>query len=198
MKIIYDYQIFCLQKYGGISRYIFELVKNINDINTSDQKVNIIAPFYINKYINNLNDKSIVKGFKVKGNRKIGRILSYANKIISPILISKYNPDILHATYYFDRSEFARFKGKKILTIYDMIHELYPDNFRNSKKLIQSKKHAVKTADHIICISENTRNDLINILGVEREKTSVIHLGFLSSKNLKEKSNIPKNLTSFL
>ena len=34
MKILYDYQIFTEQMYGGISRYHFELAKNINLIET--------------------------------------------------------------------------------------------------------------------------------------------------------------------
>lgn len=30
MKIYYDYQVFILQKYGGISRYFYELCTRIN------------------------------------------------------------------------------------------------------------------------------------------------------------------------
>ena len=32
IKIAYDYQIFGAQKYGGISRYFYELAKNLNKI----------------------------------------------------------------------------------------------------------------------------------------------------------------------
>ena len=29
MKVLYDHQIFSMQRYGGISRYYYELIKNI-------------------------------------------------------------------------------------------------------------------------------------------------------------------------
>ena len=193
MKIAYDYQIFGLQRYGGISRYFYEIAKEIDRKYYIDNKVNIISPFFINEYINSLKKKSLVKGIKISGNRKIGKIINFMKKCISPILISQIKPDILHSTYYFDQLRFANFKGKRIITIYDMIHELYPENFTNSKKLIEAKRKAVELADHIICISENTRNDLIKILNVKYEKTSVIHLGFLSHKKATVKKNkIPK------
>ena len=48
----------------------------------------------------------------------------------------------------------------------------------------KKKRIAVERADHIICISENTRRDLIELFKVPEEKTSVIYLGFdLNDKN---------------
>jgi glycosyltransferase involved in cell wall biosynthesis len=38
--------------------------------------------------------------------------------------------------------------------------------------------HAVKRADHVICISEQTRADLVNLIDIDPAKTTVIHLGF--------------------
>jgi glycosyltransferase involved in cell wall biosynthesis len=40
-----------------------------------------------------------------------------------------------------------------------------------------SKYQAVMRADHIVCISESTRSDLLNIFDVDPRKTSVVHLG---------------------
>ena len=48
MKILFDYQIFFLQKYGGISNYFFNL---INELNKKKIKNKIYAPLYINEYI---------------------------------------------------------------------------------------------------------------------------------------------------
>jgi len=200
MNILYDYQIFGLQRYGGISRYFYEIAKEIDQKYYLDNKVNIISPFFINEYINSLKRNSLVKGIKIKGDRKIGKILNYINKCISPILISQFKADILHSTYYFDQSRFANFKGKRIITIHDMIHELFPENFRNSKKVIRAKREAIELADHIICISENTRNDLIKIMNIKYEKTSVIHHGFLSFKKitLKKNNNLQKPYILFV
>jgi glycosyltransferase involved in cell wall biosynthesis len=41
-----------------------------------------------------------------------------------------------------------------------------------------AKAAAVARADHIICVSENTRRDLIELLNVAPNKTTVVHHGF--------------------
>ena len=55
MRIIYDYKIFWLQKYGGISRYFVNTIKNFQKNKNIDFK--IIAPFYQNSYLNYEIDK---------------------------------------------------------------------------------------------------------------------------------------------
>jgi len=59
-----------------------------------------------------------------------------------------------------------------------MIHEHFPEQFRGVDRLIpELKKKAVERADHLIAISESTRDDLISYLGVAAEKITVIPLG---------------------
>ncbi len=75
-------------------------------------------------------------------------------------------PDIVHETYYLGK-KLASSKSKTLVTVYDMIHEKFPQFFPKNDKTSQFKKAAVQRADHIICISENTRSDLIEMLGVD-------------------------------
>ena len=56
MKISYDYQIFSLQKYGGISRYFHELIKQYEY--TEDINVNVPLLVSNNNYIS---DKKYVQ-----------------------------------------------------------------------------------------------------------------------------------------
>ena len=42
---------------------------------------------------------------------------------------------------------------------------------------VKSRGEAVDRADHIICISDNTRQDLIRMFDVSPKKTSVVYLG---------------------
>ncbi len=67
--------------------------------------------------------------------------------------------------------------ARRVVTVYDMIHERFPDSFSPRDRGKQIKAHAVQRADHVICISENTRRDLIETLGIPEEKTSVCYLG---------------------
>jgi len=68
--------------------------------------------------------------------------------------------------------------AKRVITVYDMIHEKFAHYFPNRDTTRKIKAHAVHRADHVICISENTRQDLVNLLGVPKEKTSVVYLGY--------------------
>jgi glycosyltransferase involved in cell wall biosynthesis len=57
-----------------------------------------------------------------------------------------------------------------------MIHERFRTSFSRWDNTASNKRAAVARADHIICVSENTRRDLIEILDVNPEKTTVVHL----------------------
>jgi len=68
-----------------------------------------------------------------------------------------------------------------VLTVYDMAHERFPTLFRrrwwSSRDPARWKKAIANRADRIVCISESTRRDLVEYLGVDERKTRVIHCG---------------------
>jgi glycosyltransferase involved in cell wall biosynthesis len=177
VKVAYDYQIFISQKFGGVSRYFFELANHLVAFNHERVSCLINSPVYVNGYLRNSNKDLMIKGASVPTIPKIGRIYRQINQHMSPIAFLRWWPDIVHETYYSPKSV-APTGSKIVLTVYDMIHELYPDYFSARDRTREYKKIAVERADHIICISENTQNDLIRLLGVAPEKTTVVHLGF--------------------
>jgi glycosyltransferase involved in cell wall biosynthesis len=63
-----------------------------------------------------------------------------------------------------------------------MIHELFEGEFSRFDKTSIAKKAAIEHADHVICISENTRNDLISLFDIDPKKISVTYLGFSLNK----------------
>jgi hypothetical protein len=73
MKILYDYQIFFLQKYGGVSTYFANLVKYLNNENVTS---NVYAPLYQCKIFQDLNLHEFIKG------KKIEEIPRYSTKLI--------------------------------------------------------------------------------------------------------------------
>ena len=85
-------------------------------------------------------------------------------------------PDIVHETYYATRKLSPK-STKTVVTVVDMIHEIFGKYFREGDKTSFNKKRAVNRADHVICISENTKRDLVEILHVEPSKISVVYLG---------------------
>lgn len=187
MRILFDHQIFSLHQYGGIARYFYELANHIAD--TPEHEVEIFSPFYVNEYLSAPN-KVQPCGIKIPRLFGNGRYLAWgaSTALAYSILRTRRNIDIFHETYY-SRLNCCPSSAKKIITVYDMIHEKFPEAAPWSVKTREAKAHAVMRADHVICISENTRRDLVELLHVPEEKTSVVYLGYsLTSKGIKKPS----------
>jgi len=182
MKILYDSQIFFLQKYGGVSLYFANL---INHLNNGKNYAHIFSPFYTCQILQDLKLEKFIKG------KKIERIPRYSTKIIKLInelsfeMYAKiYKPDVIHFTFF--EKKFNLNNIKKIITVYDCIHEKYY-NIKDHKKKI------IDLADHVICISKSTQRDLLKIYGISEDKTSVIYLGSSFSENIRNYSQININ-----
>lgn len=180
MKIAYDHQIFSVQQYGGISRYFFETTNNIAQCLVHD--VRIVTPMYVNAYLKATRPSLKVDGILVPKLRNTSRIIRSVNEFIARPMLACFAPDIVHETYY-SRNRVAPSEAKVVLTVYDMIHERFPNYFSIGDKLASVKAEAIKRADHLICISENTRRDVVEMLNVDPIKTSVVHLGFSLTKH---------------
>jgi len=88
---------------------------------------------------------------------------------------------------------------KKIITFHDLSFEHYPEFFSWRKrawhKFLMNTKQEAKQADKIIAVSESTKQDLINIYGIEKEKIEVIYSGVGEQfKNISSKS-VLKNIS---
>lgn len=177
MKIVFDQQIFGAQVYGGISRYFYELAECL--VSEHKQNVEVVTPFYVNEYLKNGKRSFKLLGMNIRQYRGAGNIIRIINWIITFLILKYSKPDIVHETYYSARS-IAPKKARVIITVYDMINErlALPGNNLSHEKII-----AIARADHIICISENTRKELIELFGVRPDKVSVIYLGFGLIKN---------------
>ena len=179
MKIAYDQQIFRLQTYGGVSRYFCEIASRI--ARSPSVQVSITAPMHINAYLDQV-PAGVLSGFRAP---RIERYQSDALRLafkaagiaLSEIMLRSKSPDILHETYFSARRP-GPGRARRVLTLYDMIHEKFPGNFHPLDKTARNKAIAAQRADHVICISESTQRDAIEILGLPGHKTSVIHLGF--------------------
>lgn len=173
MKIAYDHKIFSNQKIGGPSRYFVELIKALIK---KKEDATVYSPIYINNHLNSLN-KEFVKGIFLNNKNHFGKLINIYNNISSKIFFSKFNHDILHTTYYDDKI----FSKKPIvITVYDLIHEIFSNEF-NYEKL--PKKEIFKRVDHFICISKNTQQDLIKYYGIDEKKTSVTYLSSFGLQN---------------
>jgi glycosyltransferase involved in cell wall biosynthesis len=105
------------------------------------------------------------------------RIINYVNKADSIRKIKKGNYDVLHPTYY-DPYVLQDKTKPLVITVYDMIHELFPEYFQHDKKTIYNKEIIISKADRIIAISENTKNDILKYYPkIDEYKIDTIYLG---------------------
>jgi glycosyltransferase involved in cell wall biosynthesis len=109
----------------------------------------------------------------------VGRaIVKAVNVLLTSVKVNENsNFDIFHETYY-SRIDCCPRSAKRVLTVHDMIHEKFSEMFPKQDKTHKIKASSIKRADHIICVSEATRKDLIEFLGVPSEKTSVVYHGY--------------------
>ncbi|BBY00487.1 glycosyl transferase family 1 [Mycobacterium seoulense] len=124
-------------------------------------------------------------------------VLPTANRLAAPLAWRGINPDIVHETYFAIKP--LGKARRRIVTVHDMIHELFAAEFADAARVTAAKRAAVDRADHIICVSENTRQDLLRLYGVEPERTSVVHLGYsLTAQRSDPKADSGKGRPSLL
>lgn len=149
--IVLDHLIFYLQKTGGISSYWYELFKRLN--NSENIILHNIVPTRLNKsniYVNSVIESS--------SNIFIENLQPY----LASFLKCKFNIDssfIFHSSY--NRISSSKY-AINIITIHDLIPELFFKGWR--KWLHQFRRlYFLKKANGIVCVSENTKNDLTRI-----------------------------------
>lgn len=173
MNIVYDFQAF-RQRYGGISRYYFEIARCISS--DALHHVLIAALLHRNEYLVEA-EAFEVRGFKVPNFPCTSSPIKFINNLFARASLQfEKNIDIFHETFY-SRRDCCPASAKRVVTVYDMISEKINPHSAKEERLRLEKKYAVHRADHIICISKNTQKDLVEILGVPLEKTSVVYLG---------------------
>jgi len=184
MKLYLDNIIFSLQKAGGISVVWYELLKRV--LNDSD---------YDARFLENVNENI----FRAKIN--IPKELILKNPLSKfPLKIQRYlNPNYVDAKGIFHSSYYRIINNPRIVnvtTVHDFTYEYYR---RGLPKWVHSyqKAEAIKRANKIICVSENTKNDVLKFIpNVQSSKIHVIYNGV--DDTYRVISNPDKNLKDLI
>jgi glycosyltransferase involved in cell wall biosynthesis len=177
MKLLYDHQIFSSQRFGGVSKYFCEMIRNI----PSEHSCKISLLFTENQYLKegrNFFRKRVLpfhdKKFKGKGflmNQVWNLNQSYSSRCIAA-----NDFDLFHPTFYDDY--FLRsLKKPYIITVHDMIRFKFKE-IPDGDTIRQQMEDTIKKASRIIAVSENTKKDVIDILGIVPDKIDVVYHGF--------------------
>lgn len=168
MFAIYDDIINDLQKSGGISVYWYNL------------KIKLKNRLEIECY----------NGSNIKRDKKLPLLIQrYLN-----FNVKKKSKHIFHSSYY--RVSNCK-NALNIVTVHDFVYEYFTTGIKKQIHVLQ-KKNAILNADRIICISENTKNDLLKFYPfINKKIIKVIYHGvsneffkILRDETTKEKNNL--------
>lgn len=174
MRIIYDDIIYSLQKSGGGSVYWTEIIKRMKNN----------AEHYVY-------DSAINNFFYDKDNLPSAHVLSSKfltlKRYLNLNLKQFDNPFIFHSSLY---RLCKNTNAVNITTVHDFTYEYFRKDIKSQLHKIQ-KKNAVLNSDGVICISENTKTDLLKFYPKFHGKIKVINNGY-STENYVYKPNVAK------
>lgn len=194
IKVCFDYKVFFEQSLGGASKYIFQLNKELIKFNCNSK---ILSPVHINNYI--YNNKSIKTFYKFKNQypKFTRNFFERFNRIYTNYYLKTNKVDIFHFTL--ENIDYLKiFPGKKVTTVYDLIHEKFDKYYNLPVDYKIKKKFFLNQMDHIICISENTKKDLIQYYDISENKISVTHLATSYEVDNRKVSNFDKTTKPYV
>lgn len=175
-------------EFTGIGRYVFELVHRLAEL---DKK---------NHYVLFMNEEEYGKFEERKNISKVmveAKHYSLAEQVGFLMALRSAKLDLMHFTH-FNAPLFYR--RPSVLTIHDLTLSFFPGKKMNSwvHRLAYNLvlKNSVRHAKKIIAVSENTKQDLIDILKVSPSRVDVVYEGvsekFSPKKNLEANAEVLK------
>lgn len=165
MKLYFDNIIYSWQRTGGISVVWTELLKRV---------VKSTLDYSFIEFDGRYNN-ALRKGIELPKER-----IEYRESAFTlfdryfPIYVKNNSKFIFHSSYY------RTCKSKSavnIITVHDFTYERYRSGIRRIIHTL-SKGYAIKKSDHIICISQSTKRDLLHFFpNTDEKKIHVVYNG---------------------
>lgn len=159
LKVLFDQQVTSFQRYGGVSRYVLALLRELNHLPSVTAQ--LMAPAHINRYIQ-AGDALHPLSFQLNSPQRGIRYRSLATEPLFRLAKAFSRPDVVHETAYMRQAGSRRRGPAVVTTLHDMILERHPALFEQASQQIADRKLALRRAQAIVCISENTRQDLLS------------------------------------
>jgi glycosyltransferase involved in cell wall biosynthesis len=175
MRIFYDHQAFSLQDAGGVSRYQYELVRNLQ----ASPDIQFAVMMGLNASVLPFPDLRNVQTriLSWRTGLKPGYFRYALNEMMSTVRAQFLEQfDIYHVMLY-RAIPFVR-RCRLVVTHHDCTHERFPKLFHNASFIMERKRKLFAQAHAIICVSQSSRRDLLHFYDVNEDKTHVIHHGF--------------------
>lgn len=176
MKIGIDIRTLMDRHYSGVPEYSLNIIKNLIKIDRENEYILFFNSF---KDISMDIPEFLAPNVSIVRTKYPNKLFSLSMKIFKyPKLDKLCKVDV----FFMPHMNFASFSAdaKKVITIHDLSFLRYPEFFSFKKniwhRLVDIKKD-LKSFDKIIAISENTKDDIVELCSVAEEKIEVISSG---------------------
>src|SRR4051812_21543635 len=142
LRVRFSPDIFRTQRHGGVSRYVTELHRGLVGLGVDSR---IVAGLHVNSY---LHDLPGAWGLDVDWLRPVRirqALTKVADRAAERAWCSRLDPQTVWHKTMFDR--WVPHSPRLAVTVYDMIHERYPDQFGPRDVIPSSKRPWCEAAD---------------------------------------------------
>lgn len=174
MRIAFDSNIFTMQKYGGVSRYMVRLGEELAHLGN---EVEAFGWLHKNHYLAESNSLRTRMRFIEDFPPRTRRLAHHAGDLITNLQLRKWQPDIIHESFCHERAVGSG-KTPRVCTIHDLIHHKFPEYRGQMNRVPEYQQKTIDRCDAVICVSESTKRDLLECMKVDASKVSVVHHGF--------------------
>jgi glycosyltransferase involved in cell wall biosynthesis len=173
MKILYDYAAFLMQSRGGVSRMMNEIIRQ--EMTREGVDCHVYAGFHKNDETHQLAQQfpGRVHGWFLPRSIAKQRLFMPINQALFASFAKRFAPDICHYTFF--KTPPVPSKTKVVITVNDLISEIFSKGQRDPQ--IEDRKRALAKADGIVCISENTKQDLLRLYDMGNKPVIAFYLG---------------------
>lgn len=189
MKIGIDISQIAYEK-TGVSEYLRNLVRELIKLDSENEYILFFSSLRRNFKFSSLNLQSNPKNLKIKTFKFPPFFLDLVWNKLHVLSIEKLIGDV----DVFITSDWTEppSQSKKATILYDLVVYKYPEETHNqfrfnplklliSPNIVASQKRKLewvkKESDIIFCISEATKRDAIDILGIEKKRLKIIYPG---------------------
>lgn len=212
MKVLFDHIVFQIQKIGGVSKALSEMISHL----PQDVEAVLGLKESDNLYVRELFPEQVSRprltldtffgGRDFRGRTRLYETLSSHSLIPSMeavnmkycrSLMSEGDYDVFQPTHY--NSHFLSYNKKPfVLVVHDIVPELFPSYYAEGFPDIVQRKKLIPLADSIVAISENTKKDILERWDISEEKVSVIHWGAPDVKDVQFRKLLPYDYVLFV
>ena len=178
MRVVVDGIIFQTQKYGGISRIFHEIMPRICALDQNAQFVLYTDGILLQdppSHPRIIQKKNFPLYSFLRPQRLWAPLTPVLRQIFQKMVLGDGQGVLWHSTFF---TRPKGWKGKRVVTVYDLIHEKFSHLFngRDDDLFRKEKKECIEQADAVITISETTRQDVHKLYGTPLSSIFPAHL----------------------